>query len=82
MATKAIDQDVDTIKVDIGAIGSEVKTVQLNGERTISAALAAAGFDSSLEVRVNGEAYSGSDTVEDGDNLIVVNQEKVKGANI
>jgi len=80
MATKEVQEDVDTIRVDIGAIGSEVKTVILNGDRTVSAALTAAHFDSDLEVRVNGDSFSGSDTVEDGDNLIVVNQEKVKGA--
>ena len=70
----------DTIRVEIGAIGSEMKTIVLNGDRTVEAVLIAAGYPSDLEVRVNGENYSGQDLVSEGDSMIVVNQEKPKGA--
>ena len=80
MATRNQPDTENTIRVTVGAIGSEEKAVILNGDRTVDAALSAAGFSTGLEVRIAGENYTGSDNVEDGDALIVINEEKVKGA--
>ena len=72
----------DYIKVELCTIGGEAKTVTLNGDRTVKAALLAGGFNGNEEVRVGGENYLPTDTVEDKDSMIVVNQEKPKGASL
>lgn len=79
MASHNTPADVDFIDVQVGTIGGTVKTVRLNGDRTVRALLIAAGFPEDCEVKINGETYKGDDTVEAGDNATVLQGERVKG---
>lgn len=79
MAIKATNPVIEPITVQVGAIGSEVKSILLNGSRTVADALMAADYNSNCEVRVKGEALNGTDILEDGDVLIVINDEKPVG---
>ncbi len=74
--------DGDVVEVKIGSLGGELKTVALEAGATVADALAAAGLPSDAEVRCNGETYSASDTVDDGDSMIVLGGQKVKGGKV
>ena len=79
MAKHNTPEAVETFKVELMTLGGEVKTVLLNGDHTVAAALSAAGMDPNAEVRCNGEVYKGDDEVESGDSLFVLAAEKPKG---
>lgn len=79
LATRSEQTNPETITVHVGSIGGIVKSVILNGDRSVSAALAAAGFPADSEVRVGGENFKGEDLLEEGDTAIVLAGEKVKG---
>ena len=81
MAKSVQDQEQDTIRVSIMTIGGEIKSVLLNGDRTVAAALRAGGFPENAEVRVAGNTYKGDDELEDGDEATVLAGAKVKGGN-
>ena len=80
MAQHTQEESVEVIKVEIGSIGGTLKQVLLQPGASVADALAAAGFPTDSEVRCSGDVYTGGDTLEDGDTLIVLAGAKVKGA--
>lgn len=79
MARKQEEEANDLIKVTLSAVGDADKTVTLEAGATIADALDAAGYDTSCEVRCNGEVYGPNDVCEDGDTYRVLQGAKVKG---
>lgn len=65
--------------IKIGTLGGEMKELALEAGATVSDALEAAGYPSDSEVRCRGEVYKGADVLEEGDRLIVLAGEKIKG---
>ena len=65
---------VDEIEVKVGRIGGVVQTVTLNGDRTVSDALEAAGLNpkDTETVRVNGSEEEVDCELEDGDKVTLV----------
>lgn len=79
----AIHKDKEAVEgelvIKIGSLGGEMKELALEAGSTVSDALSAAGFPEDSEVRCSGEVYTGTDSLEDGDRLIVLAGEKIKG---
>jgi len=69
----------DGIRVELMTLGGEIKSVLLNGDHTVRAALIAGGFNPNSEVRVSGNVYKGDDEFDNGDKAMVLAGEKVKG---
>ena len=80
MARKITATPTDSLSVSIGSLGGIVSTVLLAEGACVADALAAANFPANSEVRCNGEVYSGSDLLDDGDSLMVLAGTKVAGA--
>lgn len=69
----------DTIRVNVGTLGSVMKTVVLPAGATVRDALVAAEYDPEAEVKCNGEKFSNGDPLDNGDDLLVLSGSKVKG---
>jgi hypothetical protein len=72
----------DGVRVELMTLGGEIKSVLLNGDHTVRAALIAGGFNPTSEVRVNGNTFKGDDEFENGDKAMVLAGEKVKGGSV
>lgn len=77
IAEQPVEEDV--IKVKIGAVGSRFDEFVLEKGTTVSQALEKAGYDRSGQVRINGQPYGNGDELEDGDEMLVISSEPVKG---
>lgn len=82
LATHNGNNNSETISVELGTVGGEMRKYILPRGATVSEALEKASFPSDSEVRINGEVFSGSDELSDGDSGIVLAQEKVKGGKV
>lgn len=70
--------EVDYITVKVGKLPGRIEEISLNGDRTVQAALDAAGLSAEdLEIRVNGDSADYNDEVDDGDHILLV--KKIKG---
>lgn len=67
----------DTIEVEVVQLGAAIITVVLPEGSTVADALAAAGKDRNLAVKIAGEEVENDGVLEDEDRLIIAN--KVKG---
>lgn len=66
------------ISVRVGKLPGRISEVALNGERTVSAALAGAEITSDgHEIRVNGASADANTLLSDGDTVLLV--KKIKG---
>lgn len=69
---------MEHITVKVGRLPGRIVEIALNGERTVSAALAAAELDATgYETRVNGAVAAPESTLQDGDTVLLV--KKIKG---
>lgn len=73
------DEVMDEIEVKVARTGGEVKTVLLNGDRTVADALDAASisYDENSRIRVNGEEVDLDDVLKDGERVVLSG--KIKG---
>lgn len=66
------------ITVKVGKLPGAIQEIALNGDRTVAAALSAAGLEvGDCEVRVNASAASEGQTVRNGDTILLV--KKIRG---
>jgi hypothetical protein len=70
----------EIFEVRVGKLPGRIDTIALNGDHTVSAALAAAGLTvpAGFEVRVDGDPVSVGSEVEEGSTILVVKQ-SIKG---
>ena len=75
---KKIKGNADHIMVRVGQLPGVVLEIALNGDRTVSAAIAAAELDSEgYEVRVNGTPAEGTTLLTEGQTVLLI--KKIKG---
>ena len=69
---------METITVRVGKLPGVINEIVLNGDRTVGAALSAAGLDpSGFEIRVGGAAASPDSRLTHGQTVLLV--QRVKG---
>jgi|CXWL01.1.fsa_nt_gi sulfur carrier protein ThiS len=72
------NEEFSTIEVRVGTVPGSVKDYVLNGRRTVSDALSAAGLSATnYEIRVNMQLASLETDLDEGDTVLLV--KKIKG---